>query len=703
MERFIDFGYSFSEPHVLTLSRPSASEKTVVFMQKEGVGAKWTYSSLKNDFPLTWTKHPFDAEVFLCISVDNEKAIFNKWGREQTGIPHLLASGIKEGVVFYLSAIATKKGVVFKISAKNNSSNDRQVHVQLAHTNGWVISNKGWIDGINNNLLLTMNQGRADKIIAYSSGADQYPMYDCTKVDGDAVPMADERYGVAENSKKKIVAFLSLGVGEQKSVYYFLPYNLYFEDLSYIEKLDFDKLIKNAILEWKRCLSRATRFNIADKNLVHCYNACLSDMFVMREKIGKNTGITCGTNIYRSSNSSEPLEAEMILETLGYEKEALKDYPMYLSAQEKDGCWLTRKGWEHEIWGFVYNKTASILHHYQLSRDKSYLEKYYPQMLSSAKFNNSARESTKKSSIKDERGLMPRGMGDCGMMNGADYYGVFYPNCAMSLASDYHTLEVAKILGKAKDVAFLEKVCKQAKTTLIKSMRANVIKEKGYVRTSSTAKALPSSMYGCLYTYFPCGFVDEKEPMIKGTVEHIENKNKSEGGLPVGTGWMKDGIWVAMALHNIARAYLRMGRFEMARQYLYPALNHASPFVTWCEERGVEKNTSKTSGDRQHLWTPLAILQYLVDAIFFEDKNSVNIFYGICPEWLQTSAVDIKNLRTPWGKTDVSLRYIEQQCEFVIKTERPIEKKIKVHYFDKEGKDLVKEIEIATTYHKQIL
>ena len=104
-----------------------------------------------------------------------------------------------------------------------------------------------------------------------------------------------------------------------------------------------------------------------------------------------------------------------------------------------------------------------------------------------------------------------------------------------------------------------------------------------------------------------------------------------------------------------------------------------------------------------NLWTPLAILQYLVDAIFFEDKNSVNIFYGICPEWLQTSAVDIKNLRTPWGKTDVSLRYIEQQCEFVIKTERPIEKKIKVHYFDKEGKDLVKEIEIATTYHKQIL
>lgn len=88
-------------------------------------------------------------------------------------------------------------------------------------------------------------------------------------------------------------------------------------------------------------------------------------------------------------------------------------------------------------------------------------------------------------------------------------------------------------------------------------------------------------------------------------LQFIEGKKISEGGLPVGTGWQKEGLWVAMALCNFARTYLRLGEYELAKKYLYPALNHASKFVTWCEERGAEKNSKTITGDLQHLWTPV--------------------------------------------------------------------------------------------------
>ena len=41
-------------------------------------------------------------------------------------------------------------------------------------------------------------------------------------------------------------------------------------------------------------------------------------------------------------------------------------------------------------------------------------------------------------------------------------------------------------------------------------------------------------------------------------LQFIEGKKISEGGLPVGTGWQKEGLWVAMALSNFARTYLRL-------------------------------------------------------------------------------------------------------------------------------------------------
>ena len=59
-----------------------------------------------------------------------------------------------------------------------------------------------------------------------------------------------------------------------------------------------------------------------------------------------------------------------------------------------------------------------------------------------------------------------------------------------------------------------------------------------------------TSLFGCLFAYYPAELLDKNDPLIQGTLQLVETRQKSEGGLPLGTGWIKEGLWVAMALDN---------------------------------------------------------------------------------------------------------------------------------------------------------
>ncbi|MBQ8495968.1 MAG: hypothetical protein IJ489_00735 [Clostridia bacterium] len=676
----ISFDYAFAPPHALTLCRPSASEKVIADMTEQCIKFAWTDHSQKYDYPLAWTPHPMDITLCMNVSVGGAVAEFQKWYRHESGAPYLFAEGKSDGVEFSVQAIAAKTGVIVKTEIGNHEETMHDVHIQFAHTNGWVISNKGWIDGIHKNLLMTMNNGRADRILTLAFGAEDYPLYGRGEEEFDhQPPMNDLKLGIAAHSMKKITSYYRMNCGEQKTGYFLIPYKKYFDELEALKALDLEKEITEALDEWVHLLDRGARFEIADEKLLHCYRSAIADLFVMREQIGEYTGIVSGTRFYRSSSACEPLASDILLDTLGYTEEALADYRMHFEGQDPDGCWVFSKGWEHEVWGLDYNKTNAVLEHYYMTRDRDFLETWYPRMLASALFNCKARATTKNSPKKSERGLMPRGMGDCGMMNGGDYYGVFYPHNAMSVGSDFKVLEAARILGKTEDIAVLEALCEDAKNDLLTSVRENLRSVEGGLMMPAVAGAPISSIYGCMYPFFPAKLVSADEPMIQGAVKYIESKQQSEGGLPLGTGWMKDGLWIAMALGMIARSYLRLGLYKEARKYLYPALNHASPFVTYCEERGGEKGTTKKSGDLQHLWTPLSIGQYMTDAFWFED-DVIHVFAGILPEWLiEGKKIGLYGFRTHYGKTDISITCDDGTYSFELKTERPMEKKMILH------------------------
>ena len=165
------------------------------------------------------------------------------------------------------------------------------------------------------------------------------------------------------------------------------------------------------------------------------------------------------------------------------------------------------------------------------------------------------------------------------------------------------------------------------------------------------------SCWGALNIVTPCGLVPAGHELVSGTLRKIE-ANISKGGQPIHTGWMINGAWVAITLDNVAETHLARGNGNAAAKYLYSTLNHATPLYTWCEERGQEPGTTKCSGDRQHLWTPVAVVRAIRDMLVLENGDGLDLALGTDPDWLGSGKlVGIQDASTHFGIISYELCY----------------------------------------------
>jgi hypothetical protein len=121
---------------------------------------------------------------------------------------------------------------------------------------------------------------------------------------------------------------------------------------------------------------------------------------------------------------------------------------------------------------------------------------------------------------------------------------------------------------------------------------------------------------------------------------------------------MPDGCWIAISLDNFAEAHLARGSGDEAVEYLYSTINHGTPLHTWCEERGIEPGTAKTSGDRQHLFTPAAVARFVRDALLMELDGGLHLALGASRGWLASGqTLGIGNAPSHFGPISYSMRY----------------------------------------------
>ena len=642
----VDFGYAFATPHRLTAALPDSSDKTLLDAYPGWLRMAWTYDDLRDKPLAAFVVPKTDWEVHLKPAMDDHPFRKSRWSRVEGWLPAMENVYESAAVSLRLEVAGGKTAALVRVEMENRSRKTHHVTLCCEKPGKWAGHNPAWVQPEwDDDVLLAGWLDRADRVLVLVLGGDEKPV------------LAPSTVCLAWNLKP----------GEKRTAWVVRPYRAYEAELSVLRRKNWSSEFEEAKATWRRLVGRAARVTIPDAGVQNAFHACLADCFVMRERVADGSVVaTPGTEGYRAPNPFEPLIVSVLFDQLGLHKEAAGNTGMFIRQQGRDGNWADPEGWCHYVWGASGIKSWAILEHYRLTGDRALLAEAYPRMVASSSWQESQRRRTRKL-VKGKRpltyGLMPRGMGDGGLMGeDGSFYGVFLTHNILAVYADAMAVEAAKILGRTKDLSELHRIHRAARKDLLRAMDAGAIVEKGYRWIPGVPGQTCGSRWGTLYAAFPCRILPPDHELITGTIRKFEAR-MSPGGIPVHTGWMKDGMWVAITLDNLAEVLLLRGEGDAAARYLYATLNHGTPLYTWCEERGQEPGTKECSGDRQHLWTPVAVCRFIRDALAMEDGDTLHLARGTDRAWLDSGRpLGVRGFATHFGRLSYEMRYDAKSC-----------------------------------------
>jgi hypothetical protein len=636
----VDFSYAFAVPHRITACLPNSSDKTLLDAYPTHLRMGWTYGNLLDKPLSSFTTPRTEWEVLIKMQRDGNNLENGLWQRMEGWLPVLEYTCHDDVVTVRLQIVGGQTAAIVKINVINHDNQSHQVAVRCERPGGLTGYNPAWVQSDwDADVLLAGWKDRADRIIVFALGGDQKPV-------------------VGANTISQV---WQVPAGQIRNGFIIRPYRANHSMLPALKGIDWSQQFNNAVAEWKNLINRAARFTIPDSAVQNAFYAGLADCYVMREPVSQEyIAGTPGTEGYRAPGSGEPAIVAVLLDQLGLHADAVLGYQMCIDQQGPDGNWADPLGWGHYWWGASGFKSWPIMEHYRLTGDSAYLASVYPRMLASSRWQEQQRRKTRVT-VNGEQpltfGLMPRGMGDCGLKDGDDLYGVFFPHNMWAVFADAMTLDAAQILRRTGDIPELQKIHGQALSELLQALQRGSISENGYRWIPGVPGKTCGSRWGVLNAAFPLHILEPHHELIDGTVRKIEAQI-SPGGIPLNTGWLKDGMWVAITLDNLAEVLLLRDEGDAASRYLYATLNHGTPLYSWCEERGPEPGSKQITGDRQHLWTPLAVSRFIRDALVMEDGNTLHLARGSARQWLLGDApLAVKDAETYWGKVSYELQY----------------------------------------------
>ena len=637
----VDFGYAFATPHRLTVALPDSSDKTLLDAQIGLLRMSWTYDNLL-DKPLAAFVTPRTGwEVLFKPELDGQPFTRSEWRRAEGWLPVLENVYDGEGAVLRMEVVGGASAAIIRVEVENLDTKPRRLALRCERPGGWSGYNPAWVQGEwDHDVLLAGWADRADRIVIFAVGGDEQPV------------LAPTTLCMAWN----------LGPGEKRVGWIVRPYRAYHSILPVLRSRDWAAEFQAGKAAWRSLIARSTQVSIPDSGVRNAFYAALADCFIMREPVADGyVAASPGTEQYRAPNPYEPAIVAVLLDQVGLHAESALGYQMCLDQQGPDGNWSDPLGWAHYMWGSSGLKSWAVLEHYRLTGDKAYLAGAYPRMLASSRWQESQRARTRVAPDGQRPlvyGLLPRGMGDGGLMGeDGSYYGVFLTHNFLAVYADAMTIEAAEVLGRTEDLAELRRIHRTALEDLLVAVEKGAIAEDGYRWISGVPGHTCGSRWGALYAALPCGILPPDHELISGTIRKIEARI-SPGGIPVHTGWMKDGMWVAITLDNLAEVLLLRDEGDAAARYLYATLNHGTPLYSWCEERGQEPGAKDCSGDRQHLWTPVAVGRFIRDALVMEQGDTLHLARGTARQWLAGGGpLGVQGAPTHFGRVSYEVRF----------------------------------------------
>jgi hypothetical protein len=387
--------------------------------------------------------------------------------------------------------------------------------------------------------------------------------------------------------------------------------------------------------------------------------ACARNILQAREVKDGRLTFQVGPTVYRGL---WVVDGNFILESaryLGYDAEAQQGLEATWARQEPDGGIFAGAGREH--WKDTGIAMFTLVRQAELAGDYSYFRKMQPEVLRATGFLRSLRDKARdENSANGRYGLLPRGMGDCGLGGiRSEFTNTLWALAGLKAVAD--TAARLKIDGFEPVQKLHDELRAASFDAMRREMRRHpagfaylpmLMKEDAQWEASDD-RARPQPQVGqwalshCIY---PGLLFDRNDPVVKGHIALMQACTKED--IPAETGWIPhEGVWNYNAAF-VAHVYLWAGAADWARRTFHGFLNHATPLYCWREEQPLRGSlTAGYVGDMPHNWASAECVLYLRHMLALEDGDSLRLLAGVG----DPGPMGVKNSPTRFGRVTIAL------------------------------------------------
>jgi hypothetical protein len=448
-----------------------------------------------------------------------------------------------------------------------------------------------------------------------------------------------------------------------------LPYKACTCELATVTSISPEAARTSAQKGWDSFLQEGAQFTTGVPHLDDLYKTSLLNIFLLRTRLagaGAEGGdlyvLKPGATTYNAFWYRDGSYLVAALDVAGYPREAKKSLDLFWQgnlqgtpaamSQQASGAWqcpLTEwDGQGQALWALV--------HHFELTRDQSWLRQVYPSIRRGAQWIKNVTDQTQIRTEHGEKpiffGLLPEGDGEAIGM-GYIYYHNFWAVLGLRQA-----LAAAQALEEVADAKWIQETYGQFCANLLASVKLAYagIGNHQFIPGSTFDPRL--DIWGAMAALYPARFLAPHDEMMTRTLERMAGHSKEDEYVFQD----RDKIWTYITV-DWAMCYLLRDELPMFYRLFNGYVAHASPTNAWIEE--IYPDTRVGTGDMPHGWAAGQYVHLLRNSLLFENENVLELGWGVQPAWLAEGAkVSVKRAPSRSGNVDFELR--RQGAELIL-------------------------------------
>jgi hypothetical protein len=422
-----------------------------------------------------------------------------------------------------------------------------------------------------------------------------------------------------------------------------------------IEIPNLEREIQQTAAYWKKEFTgRYGRIVVPDSGIQFLLDASIRNLYQVRENVCGYLQFQPGPSVYRGLWVHDAVWSTEAALSLGDSAGVRQMLEAIFTYQQANG---QVRVVEPHVMNRETPLTVFMACRYALATgQRDWLLSHWPRITAGMKWLRAEHEKTLGDPSSVTYGLFPPGFSDGGLGGlTAEYSGVYW-----SLIALRRSIEAANWIGKNENAQEWSQFYDELLASFGKACARDVRKDRhgNYylpmkIADTSTTRPPQQAQWGVMEAAVE-GVFDTREPLVQGTLAVLDSDLRE--GLPVGTGWLQDGLWPFCASIQ-AQVCLHGQNFSRANELLYAIANHASPVGTWVEEQQPATVGKRTGGDASDASASALFINQVRDMIAMERGNTIVALEGIPDNWLAPgSRLALNRVTTRRGLLTLQLR-----------------------------------------------